>query len=195
MRAGCPHAQGPAAPGTVRGVAGAVIALTLVLGVGDGLAQDAVAAAEEKPQVGFRAPDFALFALNGASPVRLSDFRGKTVLLGFWASWCPPCRREMPALQKLHQAFKNRGLEIVSVSIDTTRSEVAEFATTEGLTFPILLDLDHVVAQRYRVRGIPTHYLLDRQGVIRVRAVGGQDWSRPEAWRQIEELIRIPEER
>jgi peroxiredoxin len=176
------------------GLASALI--VLALGAGGGLAQDTVGgAAEEKPQVGFLAPDFALFALSSASPVKLSDFRGKTVLLDFWASWCPPCRREMPALQKLYGAFKDRGLEIVAVSIDTTRSDVAEFATTQGLTFPILLDLDHVAARMYRVAGIPTHYLIDRGGVIRVRAVGGQDWSRPEAWRQIEELIRIPDER
>lgn len=165
--------------------------LAVVLFARGGLAQTRSGrGAEEWPQLGFLAPDFALRDLNGRR-VKLSDFRGKqAVFLNFWASWCPSCQEEMPTMEKLYQQFRGRGLEIIAVSVDKDRADVAKFVKTHAVKFPVLLDPDFTVAQEYRVTGIPTHYFIDRKGIIRSREVGSKDWSRPGTWRAIEELLR-----
>jgi peroxiredoxin len=146
--------------------------------------------AEERPEVGFLAPDFALPDLNGKR-VRLSDFRGKKpIFLNFWASWCPSCQEEMPTMEALYREFKPRGLEILAVSIDKVTSDAGTFMTLHGVSFPALLDPDGKVAQRYRVTAIPTHYLIDKKGVIRAREVAAKDWSKPETWKAVEALFR-----
>ena len=165
------------------------IILAAVLLPGPGFAQGA-RAAEERPEVGFVAPDFALPDLNGTR-VRLSDFRGKKVVfLNFWASWCPSCQEEMPTMEKLYQEFRPRGLEILAVSIDQVKADVGTFMKAHGVTFPALLDPDGKVARTYRVTKIPTHYFIDKPGVVRAREVGPKDWSRPETWKAIEALLR-----
>jgi len=117
--------------------------------------------AQERPEVGSFAPDFVLPDLNGTR-VRLSDFRSKkAVFLNFWASWCPSCQEEMPTMEKLYQEFKPRGLEILAVSIDRVKAEVAKFTKMHGVTFPALLDPNRKVFHTYRVSSIPTHYLID----------------------------------
>ncbi len=146
--------------------------------------------AEARPEAGSLAPDFTLPSLNG-TPVRLSDFRGrKAVLLNFWASWCPSCQQEMPTMEALYRRFKGEGLEILAVSLDQNREDVVMFMEGHGLTFPALLDADSRVANTYRVTGIPTHYFIDKTGVIRSREVGPRDWSQPETWKTIEALLR-----
>ncbi len=174
-----------------RGWWGAAIPLAVVLLASDGFAQAAAGhSAEERPQVGFLAPDFTLPDLNG-TPVKLSALRGtKAVFVNFWASWCPSCQTEMPTMEALYQQFKARGLEILAVSIDVDRSDVTTFMNAHGLTFPVLLDPDSRVANEYRVTAIPTHYFIDRTGVIRSREVGPKDWNRPETWKTIEALLR-----
>jgi len=135
------------------------------------------------------APDFALPGLNGA-PVRLSDHRGKVALLNFWATWCPPCRAEMPSMEKLYQAHRGRGLVILAISGDRTGRQVVEsFVQELGLTFPILLDSDGEVFAQYGVRGLPTSYLLDRQGRIVSGEVGARDWSGKTARQIVERLL------
>lgn len=174
-----------------RGMAsGVAVILAVVLLAGDGLAQSpARRGAEEWPEPGFLGPDFTLPDLNGRQ-VRLSDFRGKkAVFLNFWASWCPSCQEEMPTMEKLYQGFRARGLEIVAVSIDKNKADVAKFVKQHGLTFPIVLDPDFKVAGEYRVTGIPTHYFIEKTGVIRSRDVGSKDWSKPETWKAIEGLL------
>jgi peroxiredoxin len=146
--------------------------------------------AEEWPEPGFLAPDFTLPDFGGTR-VKLSEFRGKkAVFLNFWASWCASCQEEMPTMEQLYQQFKARGLEIMAVSIDKHKRDVAKFIKTHAVTFPVLLDPDSRVAQEYRVTGIPTHYFIDRKGVIRSREVGLKDWSKPETWKAIEGLLR-----
>lgn len=93
-------------------------------------------------------------------------------------------------MEKLYQEFKPRGLEILAVSIDTVKADVGKFMSAHGVTFPALLDPDRKVAQKYRVTAIPTHYFIDKQGVIRSREVGPKDWSKPETWTAIEGLLR-----
>jgi peroxiredoxin len=90
---------------------------------------------------------------------------------------------------KLYREFRGRGLEIVAVSIDKKKADVARFVKTHAVTFPILLDPDFKVAQEYRVTGIPTHYFIDKKGFIRTREVGSKDWSKPETWKAIEGLF------
>ncbi len=134
------------------------------------------------------APDFALPELVGA-PVRLSDHQGQVVLLNFWATWCPPCRAEMPSMERLYQAYRNRGFVILAISGDRAgRSVVEPYVQERGLTFPILLDPDGDVFAQYGVRGLPTSYLLDRRGRIVSREVGARDWS-GRAVRQVVERL------
>ena len=126
---------------------------------------------------GDEAPDFLLTMLNG-EPVKLSDFRGKTVVLNFWASWCPPCRAEMPEFQELWEQRGPDGrddLVILAVDFlkDDTVGAAADFVEDFELTFPVLFDTtDSDVAARYGVRGLPATYFIDREGVIRARNLG-----------------------
>ena len=122
------------------------------------------------------APDFALDVLDG-EPARLSDFRGKTVVLNFWASWCPPCRAEMPEFQALWERRGPSGPDdLVVLAVDflpeDSVADAANFAREFGLTFPVLFDADGSVARRYRVRGFPATFFIDRRGVVRTTAFG-----------------------
>jgi peroxiredoxin len=119
-----------------------------------------------------QAPDLALPDLSGKT-VNLAALRGKPVLLNFWATWCAPCREEMPALESL---FRRSGgkFAVVGVSIDEDSSLVPSFATKHGLTFPLLI-ADRKVVASYSVRGLPTAYLIDAEGRIARRWVGELD--------------------
>ncbi len=123
---------------------------------------------------GFLAPDFALQDEQG-NTVRLSDLRGKPVLVNLWASWCPPCQEEMPAMQKAYASYAAQGFTILA--IDTTYQDQKEaalaFAEAQRLTFPILFDLDGSVSRMYLVRAMPTSFFIDRQGIIRRVVIGG----------------------
>lgn len=121
--------------------------------------------------VGQLAPDFALADVSGQR-TKLGDLRGRPVAVNFWASWCPACRQELPALQAAYQRFRERGVILLGVDVKETVETVASFAPQFGLTFPLLLDLDGVVSERYQVRGIPTTVFLDAEGVVRARHVG-----------------------
>lgn len=170
-----------------RRVAFAVLALALTAaGWGE--------ATEPQPAVGHAAPDFTAPDVGGR-PVRLADFRGKqVVLLNFWATWCAPCRREMPTMEQAYRDYKGRGLEILAVSIDVghppeVAANVVLFMEELKLTFPALLDPEMEVARRYRVFGIPVTFLIDREGIIRAREQGFRDWTTPESRRKLEELL------
>ena len=149
------------------------------------------AAPEVRPEVGYMAPDFDLPGLDGQR-VRLSDFRGKkAVFLNFWATWCPPCRLEMPTIEKAYQEFKTRGLEILAVSIDAgPKRAVKDFMQEFKLTFPALLDPDMEVMQLYRLFSIPATILIDKQGIIRHRELGYSDWTDPESQELLEEILK-----
>ncbi len=123
---------------------------------------------------GFLAPDFTLKSLDGKT-IRLSDFRGRAVVLNFWASWCPPCRQEMPALQRVYEAYQSQGVEVIAVNATSqdTLSSAQGFIQSNGLTFMVLLDEQGDVQSMYRVSGLPTTVFIDRDGVIRYWIVGG----------------------
>ncbi|RME43798.1 MAG: TlpA family protein disulfide reductase [Chloroflexi bacterium] len=117
------------------------------------------------PQVGFLAPDFTATTLTGET-VTLSQLRGRPVVLNFWATWCPPCRAELPHFQAAHQAYGDQ-VAILAVDEREDPQQVAGFAQRLGLTFPIPLDTDGRVGVLYRVRAFPTTYFIDADGVIR----------------------------
>ncbi|OGB95811.1 MAG: hypothetical protein A2Z31_04825 [candidate division NC10 bacterium RBG_16_65_8] len=137
-------------------------------------------------------PEFILPDLGG-TPIRLSDHRGKVVLLNFWATWCPPCRAEMPSMETLYQVYRGRGLAILAISNDVSgKSAVEPFVRERGLTFPILLNPEGDVFAQYGVRGLPTSYLVDRRGRVVSAEIGARDWSSGAARETVERLL--PEE-
>ena len=127
--------------------------------------------------------DFTLDALDG-SRVSLSSFKGKVVLLSFWATWCGPCRQEMPEMQTLYQKLKGRGFEVVAVDMMEDKATVSQFVKKSGYTFPVLLDTTGTVggASLYDARAIPTNYVIDKTGHIVGRKIGidGPAWTSPE---------------
>ncbi len=126
------------------------------------------------PREGFNAPEFILNTLDQNS-LALKDLRGQAVILNFWASWCPPCQEEMPAMQSVYETFADQGLQIVAVNLafqDSTEAAQA-FVDERGLTFPVVMDEDGEVARRYRISALPTTFFIDAEGVIQEVVMGG----------------------
>lgn len=134
----------------------------------------ATATAAPGPYEGAPAPDFTLATADGQS-LGLTDLRGQVVILNIWASWCGPCRLEMPAIERFYQAQRQRGVEVLAVNSTFQDSEenAQNFARELGLTFPIVFDRDGAVTRRYQIHGLPTTFVLDRRGVIRSVTIGG----------------------
>ena len=126
------------------------------------------------PREGFLAPDFTIESLSG-DQISLSDMRGNAIVLNLWASWCPPCRAEMPALQRVYQENHEVGLEVLTVNMTAQDSlaDVEAFVQEFNLTFPILLDTSGEVGNAYLMRALPTTFFIDREGVIQQVIVGG----------------------
>jgi len=144
-----------------------------------------------RPEEGHLAPDFTLKTLDGKT-ARLSELRGKkVVLINFWATWCPPCRLEMPTMQKIYTEYKGKGFEVLAVNIEPdAKEEISEFMKELRLTFPVLLDPDMKVTRKYRLIGLPVSLLIDRQGIIRSKDIGYHDWTDKESRRQVESLLK-----
>lgn len=120
------------------------------------------------------APDFELKSIDGKS-MKLSSLRGKKVIVNMWATWCPPCRLEMPDMEKFYTKNKSEGIEILAVNLTTaekSRNDVPAFVKAYGITFPILMDENGDVARLYAVTSIPASFIIDTQGVIREKIVG-----------------------
>jgi thiol-disulfide isomerase/thioredoxin len=127
--------------------------------------------------VGRPAPPVRAVDLQGR-PVALAQLRGQVVLLNIWATWCAPCREEMPSLERLHRRLAPEGLRIVAVSVDEgARRVVADFARRFGLTFAIWHDPANRVGRAYRITGLPESFLIDRDGVIVKRVIGAKVWD------------------
>jgi peroxiredoxin len=148
------------------------------------------ALAMHRPVERTEAPDFILSDLEG-QPVRLRDLRGKLVLLNFWATWCVPCRTEMPSMERLHQTFKGTEFALLAISIDRQGVElVRPFVEELRLKFSVLLDQTMEISRRYGLRGLPTTYLIDPEGRLISAAIGGRDWHSTEAKALIAGLLR-----
>jgi peroxiredoxin len=150
----------------------------------------ALPTAESLPQVNEEAPNFLLKDSEGFN-VELDQFRGKVVMLNFWATWCGPCRVEMPAMERLYRTFSRKEFEILAVSTDAQGAAITRpFQQEIGFTFPVLHDSDFRVGLRYGARQLPMTFLIDKKGVIRKRIPGARDWNTPEGRRLVETLLR-----
>ncbi|MBD3921376.1 redoxin domain-containing protein [Paenibacillus sp. PR3] len=138
---------------------------------------------------GEQAPDFELKDLGG-NAVRLSDYRGRTVFINFWATWCPPCKAEMPHMERVYKDYAARDVVILSVNLTTTEakaSDVDDFVSEYGLTFPVVLDEAGIIKRQYKVTAYPTTYVIDKNGIIRNKYAGAiNDEIMTKAIRQLE---------
>ena len=130
-----------------------------------------------EPRTIKQAPDFALKTLDGQT-AKLSDFKGKPILLNFWATWCHACKKEFPAMQRLYSQLKDDGFEIIAVSVDRrNRDRIEDFVKTYEIDFPILLDPQQKARRDYFIRGLPTSYLIDSGGYLRGFISGARAWD------------------
>ncbi len=135
------------------------------------------------------APNFTLEDLCGKK-VELHSFKGKVILLVFWATWCGPCKKEMPSMEALYRQFKHRDFVLLGISVDYEKKErVKEFIEKNDWSFPILLDPKLRAYRLYEIKGIPTSILIDRQGRMVGKALGPRDWDTPEVISLIDVLI------
>lgn len=144
--------------------------------------------------VGTAAPDFRATTLDAAAPATtkgIADYRGQVVLLNVWATWCPPCRVEMPSIERIHQEYGPRGLKVVAVSIDDKGQEqaVRDFARGLGLTFELLHDPTGAIQKAYQTTGVPETFVIGGDGVIRKKVIGAADWSSPANRALVEQLL------
>ena len=132
-------------------------------------------------EVGSRAPDFPAVALPARTPLTLGEaYRGKVILLNVWATWCAPCRIEMPSMQRLHEKFQGTDFVIVAVSIDREGPEVVkQFVNELGLTFDVLHDPTTDIERIYQTTGVPESFIIDRNGVIIKKVIGAAEWDGP----------------
>ncbi len=133
--------------------------------------------------------DFALKDLDGKM-VRLSDYRGKVVFLNFWATWCLPCRIEMPSMEKLYRKFKSRDFTIVTINLQETTKAVKAFFKRYRLTFPALLDSDGNVGRSFGIRSIPATFILSQKGGMIGKAFGPRKWDGKDAEKLFDLLIQ-----
>jgi peroxiredoxin len=127
------------------------------------------------PEKGAFAPEFSLKSVSGET-VQLSDFQGKVVLVNFWAVWCPPCRQEMPAIQNIHENYGDQ-VVVLGVNAGDTQRDALGFMDELGLTFEVLLDSTYDVEDLYRVRGLPSTFFIDANGVIQIQHIGFMEES------------------
>jgi peroxiredoxin len=123
-----------------------------------------------------RAEDFTVSLLRG-EPLKLSQQRGKPVMINFWATWCAPCREEMPAMERLYRRHHERGFVLLAVSVDTDAALVRPFLEQHKLTFPVTLDAKMSLANAYGVRALPSSFLIDRDGNLAALALGPRAWD------------------
>ncbi len=142
-----------------------------------------------KPSTRVEAPGFSLTSLDGSISA-LSDTRGKVVLLHFWATWCLPCKDEMPAIERLWEKFKGEDFIILAVAVDRGKpKKVRKFSKKHGITFPILLDPKGSTRKTYEVSALPTSYIIGKDGRISGKVLGAKEWDKAEAVSFFEELL------
>ncbi len=123
-------------------------------------------------EVDFPAPELALEDLSGKE-VSLKDYRGSVVLVNLWATWCPPCKEEMPTLQTFYEKYKDDGFVLIGIDQEETRDVVQPFVTEFGMTFPIWLDIDWLAQREFNTSSLPSSYVIDRTGRVRLMWIGG----------------------
>lgn len=151
-------------------------------------APGAYANAPIKPWTGKSTPALTLDDLAG-KPVDLKALRGRVVLVNFWATWCEPCRDEMPALTRLRERMKDRPFDVLAVNYGESNPKIAAFLEREKLSLPVLLDPDKAAAGRWNAKGLPMTFLVDARGRVRYWVFGERDWSEGDALQHVEKLV------
>jgi peroxiredoxin len=136
-----------------------------------------------------KAPEFALKDLDG-NYVSIIALRGKVIVLNFWATWCPPCKDEMPSLNQLYGRYKDKGLVVLAVSLNKSKEAVKDFLETTPLDFTMLLDDGSKVTKQYKVYSIPATFVIDKGGFIVRKYQGPEEWVSPKIIKTIEELLK-----
>ena len=154
-----------------------------------GLVTFGLATSANALSVGDAAPDFALTTLDGKN-VRLKEFRGQVVLVNYWASWCGPCRQEMPLLEDMYKKYNKLGFTILGVNVEQDNSKAKAYLRDVSVTFPILLDPQNIASKLYNVNAMPTTIIVDRNGKIRFSHEGYKPGYEETYKKQIKELIK-----
>jgi len=138
---------------------------------------------------GDRAPEFSLLSLDGKA-ISLASYRGKVVMVHFWATWCPPCVEELPTLERLNRAYAGKDLEILAISVDEGGAgAVGQFMQKNRFALPVMLNPDQSVARQYGTIKFPETYLVDREGIVRRKVIGAVDWTSPAAQEIIQAMV------
>jgi peroxiredoxin len=153
-----------------------------------------LAATAQKPGAGLtalldkpQAPDFQLSDVDG-NIHRLSDYRGRVVIVNFWATWCPPCRAEMPSMQRAWEKLQQEEIMMLAVNVGEDEDTIFQFTANYPVEFPLLMDLDSKIIGEWPVRGLPTTFVVDPQGRLAYRAIGGREWDETELLEQVKAL-------
>jgi len=148
-------------------------------------------------ELGSKAPDFTAYTLDSVPQKKtLADYRGQVLMINVWATWCLPCRVEMPSIEALHKTYGPKGLKILAVSIDDpgTDAAIRSFAKQYGLTFDILHDPKGAITEAYDISGYPETFIVGRDGVIRKKLMQATDWNTPDARALVDRLLTEPSE-
>jgi cytochrome c biogenesis protein CcmG/thiol:disulfide interchange protein DsbE len=166
-----------------------VITIAALLGVGT-WALVRYVPPKEGARLGLRAPDYHVQRLGGDSVGLRTAYAGHVTLINIWATWCGPCKEEMPSLERLYEDYRGRGFRVAATSIDTDAPEpVLAYAREMGLSFDILHDRSGEIQQAYQTVGVPESFLIDRHGRITYMALGAETWDSPESRQRIERLL------
>jgi peroxiredoxin len=141
-----------------------------------------------KPKEGYFAPDFTLNSIDGRE-FKLSDLRGKVVFINFWATWCPPCKEEMPSMGQLYKMLKGKEFEILAIATDNDIDAVKKFVKKYNITFPVLVDKEKKVYNLYKATGIPETHLINKLGIIEVSMIGPFNWISSDVTSAVNELL------
>ena len=133
------------------------------------------------------APDFTLSDTEGTLH-RLSDYKGKTVIINFWATWCPPCREEIPSMNRAWRALQKENVVLLAINVGEDEDTIFQFTANYPVEFPLLMDLDSTIIGEWPVRGLPTTFVVDPQGRLAYRAIGGREWDEAELLQQLKAL-------
>jgi peroxiredoxin len=162
-----------------------MLALSLMAGGLAAGSEELLTPIQGRPQ----APDFVLKDVSGQTH-RLADYRGKVVVVNFWATWCPPCVLEMPSMQKAWEATRNNNVVILAINNGEDAKRVQAFHRKSNLTFPLLLDTNANIMAEWKARGMPSTFVVDPEGRLVYQALGGRDWNHPTILRVLRSLFK-----